>query len=154
MFRLILLSASYYSFQQFNETADQKLPVSEVLNFLSIFPPVVLLIEAVCYLVFRKRYFLRRLVRLHIWMTIISSVLFPIFETLFFVFILAPNYTGTDLTKITDTYYYSILIAGWLLFALARFLFIVAFVKSTSSVKDQVVVSESTGLLNEFSNKQ
>lgn len=87
-------------------------------------------------------------------MTIISSVLFPIFETLFFVFILTPNYTGTDLAKITDAYYYPILIAGWLLFALARFLFIVAFVKSTSSVKDQGVVFESTGLLDEFSNKQ
>ena len=92
------------------------MPISEAINFLSVFPVVVLLAESACYLIFRKRYFIRTIVRWHLWMTIISSVLFPIVQVIVFLGILTPGYSTDELKQIAKTYESLSLFFGWLLF--------------------------------------
>ncbi len=152
MFRLLLLAVSYHSLQEHNTISTKQVPVSEVVNFLSIFPPVVLLAEAFAYLFLPKRYFLRRLVRSHIWMTIISSFLFPIFETIFYFFILSPNdKSSIELADVAKDYRTPILIAGWLLFAIARLFFIMAVMKSVKTIPQKGTNENSADLLSDFS---
>lgn len=153
MFRVLLLWVAYYTFQKYGQAADQKMAISKVLNFSSIFPPVMLLIEAVCYLVFRKRFFFRRFVRLHIWMSIVSSFLFPIAQTIFFVFVLPVNRSAEEIAQISREYNYISFYAGWILFALARFVFVVTFVKSVPSIERPQPVIESKDLLDDFSDQ-
>lgn len=124
--------------------------ISEAINILSVFPIVVLLAESACYLIFRKRYFIRTIVRWHLWMTIISSVLFPIVQVIVFLGILTPGYSTDELKQIAKTYESLILFIGWLLFAIARLFFIIAMRKSVTSLKEPEQADESTGFLNDF----
>jgi hypothetical protein len=149
-----MLWASYYTFQMYNQSVEEKMPLSQVFNFASIFPPVILLVEAVCYLIFRKRLFIRRFVRLHIWMTIISSILFPILQAVIFAFFIQANRNVSEMAQISKDYRFVTFYSGWALFAIARGLFIVTFIKSVVSVEEKNADVESTGLLDEFSNKQ
>ncbi len=152
MFRLLLLALSYYSLQEHNTISTKQLPLSEVVNFLSIFPPVVLLAEAVVYLLLRKRYFLRPLVRTHIWMTVVSSFLFPIVETIFYFGVLSPNSKSpAELADAAKEYSSPILIAGWLLFAIARLFFLLSVVKSVKAMPQKTSNVNSTDLLADFS---
>lgn len=152
MFRLLLLVVSYHSLQEYNTISTKQLPLSEVLNFSSIFPPVILLAEAIAYLLLRKRYFLRLFVRSHIWMTIISSFLFPVFETIFYFVILSPNSKSSiELADAAKEYRIPILIAGWFLFAIARLFFLLAIMKSVKAIPQKTSNEQSTDLLADFS---
>lgn len=152
IFRLLLLAVSYHSFQELNTISTKQLPLSEVINFLSIFPPVVLLAEAFTYLLLRKRYFLRPLVRSHIWMTIVSSFLFPVLEMIFYSVVLSPNYKSpTEFAEVSKEYSSSILIAGWLLFAIARLFFLLSVMKSVRAIPQKIPHANSTDLLADFS---
>ena len=154
MFRLLLLALSYYSLQEHNTISTKQLPLSEVINFLSIFPPVVLLAEAFTYLLLRKRYFLRPLVRSHIWMTIVSSFLFPVVEMIFYFVVLSPDSKSpTELADASKEYSSPILIAGWLLFAIARLFFILSLVKSVRAIPQKTSHANSTDLLSDFSDE-
>ena len=148
LFRVLLLILSFYSWVVFNQeaSAEEKLPLSNVLNFESLFPPVVLLAEAALYIVLRKRLFQRRLVRLHVWITILSSVFFPIAQIIIVDIILRQTYAPVELAQY-DRY---VLFFGWAMFAAARLFFILAVRKSVTSPKESLQSNESPGFLDDF----
>ncbi|RXK62411.1 hypothetical protein ESA94_05225 [Lacibacter luteus] len=151
-FRVFLLLFSYITIVSLNESssAAKQVPVSTVINFIQIMPPVVLLVEALCYIFFRKRYFVRKLVRWHLWMTIISSVLLPIVEFAVLMFILPSAYDSRELSSVVTDYEAQFIFIGWTLFTIARLFFIVAMVKSVTSLNEQKPEDESTGFLDDF----
>ena len=148
LFRLFLLWGSYYSFVVYNKEAGaaDKLPISNVLNIESLLPPVILLVEAVLYIVLHKRFFQRRLVRFHVWTTVLSSVLFPVAQLIIIDIFLRRIYAPVEIARYDKFVFFS----GWLLFAIARLFFIAAMVKSVTSLKEQKTADESTGFLDDF----
>ena len=152
LFRVFLMLFSYWSIKLMNEKVEPALrtPPSIVFGFMYIFPILVLFVEAVCYLILRKRFFLRRLVRFHLWMTFVSSFLVPIVQ--YISYIVMPMYFSLDeLPNVFKQFNYWGLILGWTLFGIARLFFIAALVRSVASLNDQPT-TESTGFLDEFSN--
>jgi len=154
LFRVLLLLFSYFSIKSLNAnlSTENKIPISEAINFLQIFAIVILLAESVCYIIFRKRYFMPVVVRWHIWMTLISSVLLPIVQVIVMAGILPSIYSPNELKQIIKTYEAPTLFFGWLLFAIARLFFIIAIRKSVTSLKEPEQKDEPTGFLDEFIN--
>lgn len=148
LFRLFLLWGSYYSLVVYNEEAGaaDKLPISNVLNIESLFPPVILLAEAVLYVVLRKRFFQRRLIRSHVWTTVVSSILFPVAQIIIIDVFLRRIYAPVEIARYDKFVFYS----GWILFAIARLFFITAMAKSVTSLNEQKKQDESTGFLDDF----
>jgi hypothetical protein len=150
LFRFLLAGAAYFSLMQFNRGVSdaEKLPISTDFILSNILPPVVLFTEAVLYVIMRKRFFQRRIVRLHVWMTILSSIIFPIAQIIIVDVILSKTYAPVEM-KQYDPY---ILFLGWGMFFAARLFFIIAMMRSVSSIKAQQPTIGFTGYLDEFSN--
>ncbi len=148
LFRAFLLTISLYTLIEYNKesTLAEKLPLSQILNFESLFPPLVLFAEAVVYVVLRKRLFYRKLVRWHTWMTILSSVVFPIAEIIIVNAFLRHIYAPVEMAP----YEKYVLFFGWALFAVARLFFITAMVKSVTSPNELIQTNEPSGFLDEF----
>lgn len=153
LFRVFLMLFSYWSIQMMNEKVEPALRTSPsvVFGFMYIFPILILFAEAACYLIFRKRFFFRRLVRFHLWMTFISSFLVPVVQ--YISYIIIPEYFPVDeLENAFQQFNHWGIIIGWILFAIARLFFIAAMLRSVASLNRQEPATESTGFLDEFSN--
>lgn len=150
LFRLLLSWAAYFSLTQYNKGVSDvdKLPISTDFILSNILPPVVLFAEAVLYVIMRKRFFQRRIVRLHVWITILSSIIFPIAQIIVVDVILSKTYAPIEIARY-DPY---ILFIGWGMFIAARLFFIIAMIRSVSSINEQQSTIGSTGYLDEFSN--
>jgi hypothetical protein len=151
LFRIFLMLFSYWSIQLMNEKVEPALrtPPSVVFSFTYIFPILILFAEAIFYLLLRKRFFFRRLVRFHLWMTFVSSFLVPVIQ--YISYIVMPNYFSlNDLENAFKQFNHWGIIIGWILFAIARLFFIAAMVKSVTSLNEPQQENESTGLLDDF----
>jgi heme/copper-type cytochrome/quinol oxidase subunit 2 len=91
-----------------------------------------------------------KLVRWHLWMTIISSVLLPIVEFVVLLFVLPSTYDSMELSTAVKEYEAQFILIGWFLFVIARLFFIAAMVKSVTSLNEQKKQDESTGFLDDF----
>lgn len=151
LFRILLLWFSYWSIQLMNEKVDpaQRTSTSVVINFVSIFPIIILFAEAVLYVVLRKRFFYKRLVRIHLWMTIVSSVIFPVVQYIGYTAI-PFYYSPNEIQNVFKQFDWWGMTSGWTLFAITRLFFIAAMVKSVTSLNEQKDKNESTGLLDDF----
>jgi hypothetical protein len=148
LFRFLLSWAAYFSLTQYNRGVSdvEKLPISTDFILSNILPPVVLFAEAVLYVIMRKRFFQRRIVRLHVWITILSSVIFPIAQIIVVDVILSKTYAPIEIARY-DPY---ILFIGWGMFIAARLFFIIAMLKSVTSLKEPSHTNESSGFLDDF----
>lgn len=151
LFKAALLLLSYWSLKVLYERYDDDIRPSPFIVFRwdTILPIVVLLGEAICYLVLRKRFFERRYVQFHLRMSFVSSFLFPILH-LSGPAILVMIYTPSENQSVFREFGQWSLIIGWFLFLIARFFFIVAIVKSVTSLKEPPEENEPAGFLNDF----
>lgn len=152
LFRVLLMAFSYWSIQQMNTRVDHEFKTSPsiVFQFATIFPIVILFAEATCYLVFRNRLFIRRFVRFHLWMTFVSSFLFPIIQ--FAGYVLIPLINPSDEVYAFQEFNRWGMIIGWFLFGIARLFFIAAMLRSVASFNEKESSTEPTGYLDDFSN--
>jgi hypothetical protein len=150
MFRVLLMLFSYWSILLMNAKVDPSLrtPTSIVFQLSVIIPILILFAEAVCYLLFRNRLFIRRFVRFHLWMSFISSVLFPILQ--FVGYIIIPFIFPSNESNAFQEFNQWGMFIGWFLFGIARFFFIIAMVKSVTSFNDQKQPNEPSGFLDDF----
>ena len=150
MFRVLLMLFSYWSILLMNAKVDPvfRTKPSVVFHPSVIIPILILFAEAACYLFFRNRLFFRRFVRFHLWMSFISSVLFPILQ--FTGYAIIPFLFPSEESNAFQVFNQWGTYIGWFLFGIARFFFIIAIVKSVTSLNDQQPANESSGFLDDF----
>lgn len=153
MFRLLLLALTFYSYVEYNKHLEAKLPITFVLNFTFVFPPFILLTEAICYYFFSKRIFRLKYVKLHLWISVLSSFFLPFVQIILILFILPLYLTKTELIAMGKQFDGYLTYGGWVIFALARLFFIIAMRTSVAVPAASEKTTESTGYLDEFSNQ-
>jgi hypothetical protein len=153
VFRLLLLALTFYSYVEYNKHLATKLPITFVLNFKFVFPPFILLAEAICYYLLRKRIFQLKFVRLHLWISVLSSFFLPFVQIILILFILPLYLTKTELINIGKQFDVYLSYGGWIIFAFARLFFIIAMRTSVAVPPVSEKTTESTGYLDEFSDE-
>lgn len=151
VFRLILLVIAYYSMLEINARNNMAMPISEVINFAFILPPIILFFESLIYYFFRKRIFEKKLVLYHVWMAFLTSFILPMLVVI--IVLLMPNFLSkSEVIKVNGTIDNQGSTILWILFGITRLLFALAIYRSQTKGEESRN-SDFKDYLNEFSNE-